>query len=70
MSTAPKTKLTKRTLVAWRDRMGFSQDDACAALGCSRMEWLDWESGAKPIPNYIGLACAALALGMSVYGDD
>lgn len=61
--------LSPKTLLAWRERMGYSQRDACDALGCSRGAWGGWETGANDIPRYIGLACAALALGMKPYGD-
>lgn len=61
--------LSPAVLRAWRERMGFSQRDACEALGCSRGGWTGWESGKQDIPRYIGLACAALALGMKPYGD-
>lgn len=64
------TALGPHTLLAWRERMGYSQREACSALGCSRGAWAGWETGKQsPIPRYIGLACAALALGMSAYGD-
>jgi len=62
--------LTPATITAWRERMGYSQRDACNALGCSRTAWINWELGRQEIPHYIGLACAALALGMSAYGDE
>ena len=62
-------RLSAGTLVAWRERMGFSQRDACKALGCSRGAWAGWEIGTNPVPRYIGLACAALALGMKPYGE-
>jgi transcriptional regulator with XRE-family HTH domain len=52
------------TLSAWRESMGYSQRDACKALGCSRSAWTRWEAGGHSVPRYIGLACAALALGM------
>lgn len=52
-------------LKAWRQRMGFSTRDACDALGCSRTAFSRWENGKIAIPRYIGLACAALALGMN-----
>lgn len=61
--------LSKETLLAWRERMGFSQRDACEALGCSRGAWGFWETGRQKIPRYIGLAMAALALGMQAYGE-
>lgn len=64
----PPQKPTSETLGAWRERMGFSQRDAASALGCSRAAWARWETGAQPAPRYIGLACAALALGMKPFG--
>lgn len=57
-----------QVLLAWRERMGYSQRDAAEALGCSRNAWNKWESGSSNAPRYIGLACAALALGMEPYG--
>jgi transcriptional regulator with XRE-family HTH domain len=71
MMTTEKLKpaLTAKVLLAWRERMGFSQRDACTALGCSRGAWAAWETGRQQPPRYIGLACAALALGMKPYGD-
>jgi DNA-binding transcriptional regulator YiaG len=56
------------TLTAWRKRMGFSQREASIAIECSRTAWANWESGRHRIPRYIGLAIAALALGLSAYG--
>lgn len=62
-------RLTAQTLAAWRERMGYSQRDAADALGCSRGAWAGWENSVHPVPRYIGLACAALALGMKPYGE-
>lgn len=67
--TMTEPKLSPQVLLAWRERMGFSQRDACVALGCSRGAWGKWEGGINKPPRYIGLACAALALGMKPYGD-
>lgn len=69
MDTNLADHLSGATLVAWRDRMGFSQREACDQLGCSRGAWAGWETGKQPVPRYIGLACAALALGMKPYGE-
>lgn len=69
MGTKPAIKLTGQTLLDWRSVMGFNQRDACKALGCSRGAWGGWESGAQPVPRYIGLAMAALALNMTEYGS-
>lgn len=65
---APKPSV-QMSLAAWRERMGYSQRDAAVALGCSRQAWADWENGVRRTPRYIGLACAALALGMKPYGE-
>lgn len=63
--------LNPQVLTSWRERMGFSQRDAAEAIGCSRGAWAGWESGKQsPIPRYIGLALAALALGMTPYGEE
>lgn len=63
--TPPERKEpTAQTLIAWRERMGYSQRDACEELGCSRTALGQWEQGKQPVPRYIGLACAALAMGM------
>lgn len=62
------TNPTPGTLKAWRERMGYSQREACEAIGCSRGAWAGWEQGTHGIPRYIGLAMAALALGMGDYG--
>lgn len=56
-------------LQAWRERMGFTQRDASKTLGCSADAWNRWETGKAKPPRYIGLACAALALGMKAYGE-
>jgi DNA-binding transcriptional regulator YiaG len=60
--------LTGATMSAWRERMGFSQREAAAQVGCSREAWSGWEAGRKQVPHYIGLAMAALALGMAGHG--
>lgn len=62
-------KLSPETLKAWRKRMEFNKTHACDALGCSREAWANWEGGRTRIPRYIGLAMAALALGMTQYGS-
>lgn len=59
---------TGPALEAWRERMGYSQRDACEALGCSRGAWSGWENGRHGVPIYIGLATAALALGLKPLG--
>lgn len=65
---AAMNKFTPKALREWRERMGYNQREASEQLGCSRAAYQGWETdGGKP-PRYIGLACAALALGMTAYG--
>lgn len=62
----PKVQVvTGEMLTIWRERMGFSQRDACDALGCARGAWQNWEAGRRPVPRYIALACTALSVGMT-----
>lgn len=70
MAKAPRvpTKFTPTMLKAWRARMGYDQREACQQLGCSRGAYQGWEKNEGRPPRYIGLACAALALGMTAYG--
>lgn len=56
--------LTHHILKEWRERMGYTQDEACAELGCSTRAWGQWEKGEQEPPLYIGLAMDALALGI------
>ena len=63
------SKLDKTTLKLWRDAMGFSQQDAINALGCTQAQWDAWESGSEKVPLYIGLATSALALGISPFDN-
>lgn len=68
---APRnTTVSAATLVTWRERMGYTPEDACEALGCAKIDWSRWEAGNRPVPYYIGLACSALALGMTAYGEE
>jgi hypothetical protein len=46
--------------------MGFTNQHAIDALGCTAAQWHAWESGAEKVPLYIGLATSALALGISL----
>jgi hypothetical protein len=42
---------------AWMERNGLSIGDAAQALGLSRRSVIYYNTGQKPIPTYIGLAC-------------
>jgi hypothetical protein len=62
-------KLDNTTLKLWREAMGFSEQDAIDALGCTRAQWVAWEGGSEQVPLYIGLATSALALGISPFDN-
>jgi transcriptional regulator with XRE-family HTH domain len=64
MSTKNIETTNTNKLLSWRESMGYSQQDACEQLECSVKDWVQWESGKRPVPRYIDLACAALALGI------
>jgi transcriptional regulator with XRE-family HTH domain len=63
----PVKAIKPKALKEWRERMGYNQREAAIAVGCSRAAWQQWEGGKLRIPRYIGLAIAALALGMQPY---
>lgn len=54
-------------LIEWRRRLGLSQAAAAEKLGCGRRSLQLWEAGTNEVPRYIGLAAAAIALGISEY---
>jgi transcriptional regulator with XRE-family HTH domain len=55
------------TLKDWRKRLGLSQRGAADALGLSFRAYQNYESGFRPIPKPVALACAAVALGLKEY---
>lgn len=73
--------MTPEALKEWRERLGFTKTQACAALGLSPNAYAAYERGyletpvwgglgnplrrPRPIPKHIALACKALALGLS-----
>lgn len=61
--------LTPDQVTVWREDLLYSQRDAAHALGCSRDAWARWEKGTRPVPLYIALAMAALAVGLRPYGE-
>ncbi len=64
----PTEKMTPaQILVLWRERMGYTRQEAAAEIGCSIRSMVNWETGQLQPPRYIGLAMAALALGMKPY---
>ena len=66
--------MTPSDLSAWRNRMGYSQRAAAAALGVQLPAYQEWERGARfrdgrpvVIDRRTELACAALAAGITGY---
>ena len=51
-------------LAAWRERMGLSQARAAEALGMCLRAYRYQESGARRIPRWVALACAAIEAGL------
>jgi DNA-binding XRE family transcriptional regulator len=70
MESSDAKSIDSVVLIAWREAMGYTQQDAADALGCSRQALRNWEDGTSKCPRYIGLAMAALAMGMSPYGTN
>jgi len=56
--------MTGGAFAAWRERLGFTKSKAAIVLGLSRNSVIAYETGAKPIPLHVALACAALAHGL------
>lgn len=56
--------MTPESLIAWRTRLGLKKAGAARALGVSRNSYAAYEDGARPIPRYVALACAAIAFGL------
>ena len=52
--------MTPESLVAWRKARGWSQQALAEAIRCSRRSVVNWESGANPIPPYVGILLAAV----------
>lgn len=51
----------------WRERLGLNRVEAADALGMGRNQPKRYEEG-QPIPKYVALACAAIALGVKPIG--
>ncbi len=56
--------MTPASFIAWRERLHLNRVEASAQLGISRETLRFYETGKHPIPRYIALACAAVALGI------
>lgn len=57
------TTMSNADFAEWRKSLGMTQVDTAKALGVSRRYVQAMESGTRPIPRYIMLACAALTSG-------
>jgi hypothetical protein len=56
--------MTPTALTAWMDRLHFNKTQAALSLGIARSTLDRYLAGEVPIPNYIALACAAIAHGL------
>ena len=61
--------MTPQTFAEWRRRQRLSKAAAGRLLGCSKNSIFAWETGQSPIPVYVALACAAIALGVPPHPD-
>ena len=52
--------MTPEDLRQWRELTGYSQMKLAAALRVSRVTVTRWETGAREIPSFLGLALAGL----------
>ena len=52
--------MTPEDLKQWRELTGYSQMKLAAALRVSRVTVTRWETGAREIPSFLGLALAGL----------
>jgi len=52
--------MTPEDLKQWREATGYSQMKLAAALRVSRVTVTRWETGAREIPSFLGLALAGL----------
>ena len=62
--------MTPSEFRAWRERIGYTQAQAAAALCVSLRSVKAWESGFAAPPAFLALACAALAAGLGPRGDN
>ena len=56
--------MTPADMRAWRSSMGYTQQQAAAALSVSLRTVKAWEAGFASPPAFLVLACAALAAGL------
>lgn len=61
--------MTPAALRAWRECMGYTQQQAAQALGVSLRTIKAWEGGETAVPAIVPLACEALAAGLGPWVD-
>ena len=61
---ASSVPMTASSFAAWRARLELNKSQVALVLGLSRNAVIGYESGAKRIPLYVALACAAVAHGL------
>jgi len=61
--------MTPSDFIAFRKRFKLSKKAAAFILGCDRRTVFNYESGVRPIPQYIALAASAFAMGLPPYGE-
>ena len=52
------------SLKAWRERLSWTKTKAAESLGLSPNGYYAYETGQRPIPRHVALACAAIAHGL------
>ena len=60
--------MTNADLKAWQAQMGCTYETAAAALGVSRATYARYIKDGPP--KIVGLACAAIAAGLSEYSSE
>ena len=61
--------MTPSEFRAWRERIGYTQAQAAAALCVSLRSVKAWESGETGAPGLLPLACAALSAGLGPWSQ-
>jgi len=68
--------MTNEQFKAWRQKMGFTQQQAADALGVNNRSVVNYERGVRYddgrpviIPRPIALACAAIKAGLAPEGE-
>jgi transcriptional regulator with XRE-family HTH domain len=71
-TTEGNLSMTGEEFVEWRKSLGINRLQASELLGISRNTITRNEKGLTPIPDYVALACAALACGLEPWksGDE